>query len=274
MGIASERRSQALMCPAMTAGPPRVLVLEKAWQILLLFTSEQPAHDMRSIRAGTGLPATTCTRIVHSLVAAGILVEQEGRYRIGLTVVRWADVAIAGLDVLDAVRPILHELRDETGETAGFFVRQGAHRVCVAFAESRRPLGRRLTLGHMLPLNVGAPGRVLLAYDEQALQALRREPLAKFTEQSIDTWPALQAALDDVRRDGYAHSTGEWSLELAGLAAPVFAGDGELVGAVALSTPASRLGPDRLAPLRDALLRAASGMSDALPARERPRTAE
>jgi DNA-binding IclR family transcriptional regulator len=257
------------MCPAMTAGPPRVLVLEKAWQILSLFTAEQPAHDIRSIRSGSGLPPTTCARIVHSLVAAGILVEQEGRYRIGLAVVRWADVAIAGLDVLDAIRPILHELRDETGETAGFFVRQGSQRVCVAFAESRHPLGRRLTLGHLLPLNVGAPGRVLLAYDEQALQALRGEPLTKFTEQSIGTWGALQAALEDVRREGYAHSTGEWSLELAGLAAPVFAGQGELVGAVALSTPASRLGSDRVVPLRDALLRAASRMSDALPARDR-----
>jgi DNA-binding IclR family transcriptional regulator len=257
------------MCSPMTIGPPRVLVLEKAWQILSVFTPEQPVHDIRSIRAGTGLPPTTCARIVNSLVAAGILVEQDSRYRIGLTVVRWADVAIAGLDVLDAIRPILDELRDESGETAGFFVRQGGHRVCVAFAESRRPLGRRLTLGHLLPLNVGAPGRVLLAYDERALEALRSEALTRFTEQSIDTWPALEVALDHVRRDGYAHSTGEWTLELAGLAAPVFARGGELVGAVALSTPSSRLGPDRLGPLRDALLRAASRMSDALPARDR-----
>jgi IclR family acetate operon transcriptional repressor len=252
----------------MTAGPPRVLVLEKAWQILSLFTPERPEQDTRAIRAGTGLPATTCARIVRSLVDAGILVEQDGSYRIGLTVVRWADVAIAGLDVLDAVRPILRELRDETGETAGFFVRQGAQRVCVAFAESRMPLGRRLSLGHLLPLNVGAPGRVLLAYDDQALQALRAEQLHTFTEHSIGDWPALQAALEDVRRKGYAHSRGEWSVELAGLAAPVFGGDGQLIGAVALSTPAARLKADRVAPLRDALLVAARRMSDALPAHE------
>jgi DNA-binding IclR family transcriptional regulator len=246
----------------MTSGPPRVLVLEKAWQILSLFTPEQPVHDIRGIREGAGLPATTCARIVRSLLAAGIVVEQDGRYRIGLTVVRWADVAIAGLGVLDAIRPILDELRDATGETAGFFVRQGAQRVCVAFAESRRPLGRRLALGHLLPLNVGAPGRVLLAYDDAAVEALANEPLARFTDRSIDKWPALRAALEEVRRDGFAHSTGEWSLELAGLAAPVFAANGELAGAVALSAPVARLGPDRLVPLRDALLRAAGEMSE------------
>jgi DNA-binding IclR family transcriptional regulator len=253
----------------MTGGHPRVLVLEKAWQILSLFTPDRPEHDLRGVREGTGLPATTCSRIVYSLAGAGILVEQEGRFRVGLTVLRWADVALAGLDVLDAVRPILRELRDDTGETAGFFVRQRAHRVCIAFSESRSPLGRRLTLGHLLPLNVGAPGRVLLAYDPRAQAALRSEGLTKYTEQSIDTWPALQAALDDVRRNGYAFSQGEWSLELAGLAAPVFAGEEELVGAVALSTPASRLGPDRVAPLRDALLRSAARISQALSARER-----
>jgi DNA-binding IclR family transcriptional regulator len=257
----------------MSEGSPRVLVLEKAWQVLSLFTPERPAHGIRAIREGTGLPATTCGRIVHSLVSAGILVEDEQqRYRIGMTVVRWADVALAGLDVLDVIGPMLEELRDETGETAGLFVREGVHRVCVAFAESRRPLGRRLSLGHLLPLNVGAPGRVLLACDDDALEALRGQRLAQFTDQTISTWRDLEKAVAGVRRDGHAISVGEWSLDLAGIAAPVFGARGRLVGALALSMPASRLGADRLAALRDAVVLAAARSSDALSHSDRPRT--
>jgi DNA-binding IclR family transcriptional regulator len=238
-----------------------VLVLEKAWQVLSLFSAESPTLEMREIRSATGLPATTCTRIVRSLTEAGVLIQIGDRYRIGLSVLRWADAAVAGLDLLDTVRPLLTALRDRTGETAGFFVRQGPYRVCVAFAESQHPLGRRLSLGHILPLNIGAPGRVLLAYDEQAVEELRSVPLAKFTDLSIDTWPALESTLEEVRRDGYYFSAGEWSLELSGLAVPVFAGRANLVGALALSTPVARLPKERMGSLLSAVQQSAEEMS-------------
>ncbi|HEY4452138.1 MAG TPA: IclR family transcriptional regulator [Solirubrobacteraceae bacterium] len=252
----------------MGAESKRVLVLEKAWQILSLFSVETPEHDMREIRSATGLPATTCSRIVRSLTGAGLLVQSDDSFRIGLAVVAWADAALAGLDVLDAVRPVLSALRDETGETAGFFVRHGQHRVCLAFAESQHPLGRRLSLGHLLPLNVGAPGRVLLAFDEQAVQEMRTSPLPKFTDATIDTWPELETVLAKVRRDGYSHSNGEWSLELAGLAVPVMADERGLLGAIALSTPVSRLPRSRVGSMLNALKQSANDVTRALSGRD------
>lgn len=247
----------------MVANANRVLVLEKAWQILSLFTLEQPEHDLRSIRTATGLPPTTCSRIVRNLVAAGILVEHDDRYRVGLSVVHWAEVALADIDVLDLIRPVLKELRDETGETAGFFVREEADRVCVAFAESSRPIGRRLSLGHTLPLNVGSPGKVLLAFDPDAPRALDGR-LASFTERTIDTRAALETALAEVRREGYAYSFGEWSPEVGGVAAPVFEGGDRLVGAIALSAPVARIDAGRAGPLRDAVVETAARVSAAL----------
>lgn len=243
---------------ALAREPGQILVLEKAFQILALFTPEAPELEMRTIREGSGLPPTTCTRIVRSLLASGLLSEREGRYRVGPTALRLADAALAGLDVLDVIRPLLVELRDETAETAGFFVREGASRVCVAFAESREPIGRRLSLGHTLPLDVGSPGKVLLAFDPEALPALREESGSRAGD------AGLAEAVARVRRDGYALSKGEWSPEVGGIAAPVFAADGTPAGALALSAPLSRLPAARIEELSGRLLQAAAKAEAAL----------
>ena len=63
---------------------------------------------------------------------------------------------------------MLAELRDQTGESAQLYVRDGDHRVCVAVAE--RPSGLRDTVpvGARLPLLAGSGGKVLLAWADPA----------------------------------------------------------------------------------------------------------
>ena len=57
-------------------------------------------------------------------------------------------------------------------ESSGLFVRNGDQRVCIALSESTRAVGRRLTLGNVLPIHVGAPGKTLLAFDAASEELL------------------------------------------------------------------------------------------------------
>jgi DNA-binding IclR family transcriptional regulator len=250
----------------MVAALQRVLVLEKAWEIISLFTLAEPELDIHQIRDRTGLPSTTCTRLVGNLVAVGVLSGHGERYRIGLAAAALGEIALAGLDWLDVIRPSLARLRDETGETAGYFVRERGQRVCVAFAESDQAIGRRLSLGHTLPLNVGSPGKVILAFDPDARAALD-SPLPSYTARTISTSEGLERELARIRRDGWAVSRGEWSVEVGGIAAPVFGRDGRIGGALALSAPISRLGRKRVDSLREEVLACATTLSDNLGAR-------
>jgi IclR family transcriptional regulator, acetate operon repressor len=227
-------------------GYARVLVLGKALDILDLFTLEQPELSLRDIRERSGLPVSTCARLVHNLVVHGVLSEHGGRYRIGLTVLRWSAVARQGLDVVEIVAPLLARLRDASGETAGLFVLDRDRRVCVALAESRQAVGRRLTLGHTLPAHVGSPGKVLLAFDDTARARILAAPLEPPPGGRAANPAKLAKELDAIREQGFATSFGEWQAEVAGVAAPVFAADGELAGAIAVSAPRERLGPEVL----------------------------
>lgn len=228
----------------MDASYDRVRVLGKVRDILDAFTLERPELELREIRETTGMPTTTCVRLLRNLVRDGLLTQDaRGRYRIGLAVLRWAAVARQGLGIVELASPLLEKLRDATGETAGLFVRHETFRVCIALAETRRAIGRRLYVGHILPAHAGSPGKVLLAFGERARAEIRSRRLEASSARTIVSHEELDAELDLVHERGYATSFGEWDLEVAGVAAPVFGAEGRVAAAVAISAPAQRLGP-------------------------------
>lgn len=69
--------------------------------------------------------------------------DAEGRHHIGQRIVA---SGLAG-----AARPILEELRRETGETAAVWVRRGDHRLCLASAETDAELRASLSTGSLRP---------------------------------------------------------------------------------------------------------------------------
>ncbi|WP_100812295.1 IclR family transcriptional regulator [Microbacterium sp. BR1] len=231
--------------------------MTKAYTILGLFTPDAPTHELTSIQKATGLPFSTCSRIVHSLVAGGLLAPSPSGFRVGGAILRLARAAVEGIEPVDLIAPFVAELRDITGETTGFFVAEGANRVCVYVAEATHSLMRRLSIGHVLPLYVGSPGRVILAFSEEARRAVESVPRPTFTGSTKTDWADIERALTRVAYDGVAVSDGEWETGLSGVAAPVFSADGTLVGAIAVSAPTSRVNGQDLDRLCDTVRAAA-----------------
>ena len=76
----------------------------------------------------------------------------RGRYRLGLRLLGWAGAVSAELGLVEAARPVLERLRDETGESAQLFVRDGDRRVCVAaVGAARRAARHRAGRGRAAP---------------------------------------------------------------------------------------------------------------------------
>jgi DNA-binding IclR family transcriptional regulator len=225
----------------------RVRVLGKVRDILDLFTLDQPTLDLRQMREATGLPVSTLNRLVRNMVNDGLLQQRGSEFHIGIAMLRWGAIACRGLNTLDIVTPHLEALRDNTNETAAYYVRDGKYRVCVALAESRQPIGRRLSLGHVLPAHVGSPGKVLMAFDPGATVELDLDHLEALTDRTITSPDRLLAELERIRAQGFAKSDGEWASDVGGVAAPVFGPDNALQGAIAISGPSSRMTKSTLA---------------------------
>lgn len=195
-------------------------VLDKGAAILTA-VAEQP-RTLADLVAATGLPRATAHRLavaleVHRLVAR----DGEGRFVLGPRV---GELASAVPDPLvSAAGPVLAWVRDESGESAQLYRRDGSERVCVAAAERATGLRTTVPVGTRLPLTAGSGAQVICAWSDAPSQFPPR-------------------VLAEVRRRGWAQSVGQREAGVASVSAPVLGASGSLVAAVSISGPIERLG--------------------------------
>lgn len=234
------------------AGASPLLVLHKVAEILDCFTVEAPEPTLQQIIRMTGLPSSTCQRLVQNMLREGFLDRDGDRYRIGIGLVRWATPGTFGLDVVRLVKPVLQQLRDDTGETACLYVRDGAFRTIVAVAETRHVVMRPFMVGMVMPLHAGAPGKIFLAFDPDAAEALAENGLDSFTPDTPTTLEELRQQAEVAREQGFCAAFGERNQDVGSISAPVFDHAGRLACAVGLGFPTQRIGAadvERLGPV-------------------------
>lgn len=200
--------------------------MDKAVLILAFLSAEGPA-SLAGVVGGTGLARPTAYRLLSALEAHHLIARAGGRYSLGLRLLGWGNRAV-GTNLVDAARPALTALRNETGESTQLYVREGEDRVCVAAVERATGLKTTVAVGAVLPLARGSAGKVLLAWAED------RGRWVGLVEGSV---------LEEVRRRGWAESVAEREEGVASVSAPVFDGSGNAVSAaVSASGPIARLG--------------------------------
>jgi DNA-binding IclR family transcriptional regulator len=167
-------------------------------------------------------------------------------YALGPHVLAWAGVYSANLDVRNAALPILENLRMVTRETISLYILEGDDRVCVERMESPQNVRIVTRVGKRLPLYAGSAGKVMLAFlpEERQEAILSSGQLNPLTEKTIVDPEALRSDLARIRQQGYAVSDGEWILDAAGVAAPIFDHNGEVIAGVSISGPSSRFSAD------------------------------
>jgi len=210
-------------------------VLDKT--VAVLTTLESGPASLAQLTAATGLARPTVHRIAVALERHRLLTrDSQGRFVLGPRITELATAA--GEDrLLVIAQPVLIQLRDQTGESAQLYRRQGDTRICVAAAERAAGLRDTVPVGAALPMSAGSAAQVLLAWEEpeRMHRGLRG---AAFTA----------TTLAQVRRRGWAASAAEREAGVASVSAPVRGQGGKIVGAVSVSGPIERLtrSPGRL----------------------------
>ena len=241
MDSVDERGSRS---KAVTSG---VGVLDKAVGILTLLSEGGPA-SLAGVVGGTGLPRPTAHRLLSALEAHHLVAREDGRYFLGMRFLGWGSQA-AGAGLVEAARPTLAALRDETGESVQLYAREGDRRVCVAsFERAGGGLRDTVPVGAVLPLGRGSGGKVLLAWAGNGARPAGMDA----------------AELDEVKSRGWAQSVAEREVGVASVSAPVFGPGGDLRAAVCASGPVSRLGENPGERLSGPVVAAARGIGDAL----------
>jgi DNA-binding IclR family transcriptional regulator len=184
-----------------------------------------------------------------TLERLGIVVSDEGRYRLGL---RFLDIGIGvrdGMELHHAACPEVDGLAQSTGESPALVVPEHDEAVHAAVVNPDRN-DRRLRLGSRAPLHATAAGKVILAYRsyEAVDEYVDTVGLTLETDRTVGTRSDLQDELRSVRDRGLAFDRGELFGDMRSVAAPIRRDDNGKTpaGALAVSGPAERLSGKRL----------------------------
>jgi DNA-binding IclR family transcriptional regulator len=221
--------------------------------VAILTSAAEAPRTLADLVACTGLPRATAHRLAVALEVHRLLDRDgEGRFVLGR---RLGELAAALPDpLLSAAAPVLAWVRDECGESAQLYRRDGAERVCIASAERATGLRTTVPVGTRLPLTAGSGAQVLCAWSDPAsLSDIM--PNATFTPRT----------LAEVRRRGWAQSVGQREAGVASVSAPVLSPSGDLIAAVSVSGPIERLGRGPGSALAPVLVTAARRIAAALP---------
>ena len=236
-------------------------VSQRLGLILDCFTQGHPRLRASDIHLLTGLPTSTVARTLATLVDENLLQRQDNWYTVGLRVTAWSAAASAGSDLIRVATPLLERLRDDTGESCGLYVRQGAQRVSVLQAESRQSIIYRGAVGQVMPLNAGAAGKVFMAFDPEAFPVALDAGLEAFTPRTITDPALLEEQLAQARRQGWTFSEEEREFGLNSIAAPVSGPTGAIVAAVAVGGPSFRLTAETAREIAEMTCRCADSIS-------------
>ena len=191
----------------------KVASVERALSILEAFSDGTSRLSLAELSVRTGFYRSTILRLTDSLRRFGYMHrDADGNFSLGPALWRLGALYQNAFDLADYIRPVLDELVESTGETAAFYVRQGAKRLCLFRHISSSPLRFHIDEGSELPMGREADSRVLMAFSGE-----------------------MEAPYNEVRERGFHVNLGENNPKTGGVAAPVFGSGGRFVGALGIA---------------------------------------
>jgi DNA-binding IclR family transcriptional regulator len=190
-----------------------------------------------------GEPPSSVHRLLAVLVATGYVTRDERRYRLGFKVLRLGQAYQRRNELVAVGKPHIGDLSARTLESVFLSELIGDDTICVASAESPRPLSFYMRLGERTPYHAASSARAILAFQPDAVQIrlMQQEQLERFTTRTPIT---VAEALAEVQRTavrGYAICDQEMEYGITALSAPIRDAEGLVSASVTLVAPQDRL---------------------------------
>jgi DNA-binding IclR family transcriptional regulator len=226
---------------------------------LLRVVASRGRHGMRlgDVTAATGLPSSTCHRMLQRLEAEG-MVERHPvtrKYQLGPLLHELGLLARPRLGLAERCEALLAGLAEHTQDTVYLSERRGLEAVCSARALGDYPI-KALTLdvGIRRPLGIGAGGlAILCALPPADADAIVEANAARYATLSTLDASQVRRAVHDGRQRGYAFLDGAVfpGTAAVGVAFP----PDNPIAAISVAAVSSRLGEPRREAIAAELLR-------------------
>jgi len=188
-------------------------------------------------------------RILATLESRGYIEQNRSteNYRLGTQCLQLGQTYIQHMGLLQQAKPVMLDVVQTCRETVYVTVMRQGKVVPIDMVEPDQAVRIVSHIGESLPLHCTAVGKVHLAFEtgEEAQRSLP-DSLDVHTEKTITDHGTLKSQLSEVFQNGYAIENGEHLADVQTVAVPIRDYTRTVVGSLAVSGPAYRIGTERL----------------------------
>ena len=215
----------------------------------LVLESKQPVA-VGLLAREAGLPKSTASRLLASLARHGLVRRTGARGKVGPgpMILRYAHRGMVEPSLIAMAQQPMEALSEASGETINLAVPGPAGVEHIAQVDSRHFLGTGQWIGRSVPYDRTAVGKIFLAHGAVELPG------------GSDDGDGMSRC----RREGFATAVDQLEPGLTAMAAPVRGPTGDVIAALSVSGPTSRLSEARVRELRPVVIGQAHALSAAL----------
>ena len=239
--------------------------VQRAIDILDLFSVQTPELGTTEIARGMALPKSTVAGLVSTLEQNGYLDQnpENRKYRLGFKLAERTGVFLEQLDLRRIAAPVLEDLRDDCNESVNLAVRDEAHVIYIERMHGTSALGMRSEIGKREMIHSTALGKAILAYlpVEEMRHFVSKCQFEPITPHTITDPAAFLVELNTTRQRGFALDNEENELGGRCVAAPIIDFLRKPIAALSISVPLQRLPEEQIEALGAKVLQAARQIS-------------
>lgn len=198
--------------------------LSRYFRILEAVAAAPEGLTLSAIAERVALQATTCHRLMNSLVELGLLERQDHAktYVLGRRTIQLCQLAVTPATIVEVARPILRDLVSAIGETAYLAKLRGSNVESIAMETPQASDKSFVQPGRMMPFHASASAKAIYAFRPPELIAQKlAEPRSRFTPDTKIDEAVLKQELEAVKSQGFAVCDNELDQGVLSFAVPV-----------------------------------------------------
>lgn len=221
-----------------------VHVVDRALDVLETLRDSGRPVRLQDVAQRLAMAKSSVFRLLCTLERRGYVDRTpDSLYRLGAHWLSYRDLAGKHPPLTEISVPHMRRLLDAYGETVNLGVLREGKIVYLEMLESAHSFRMAAAAGTISPVHSTALGKAIAAFlPESVIDAtIRRRGLPALTPRTITSRAAWKRELARTRVRGYAEDNGETEPEVTCIGAPIFGFDGNVIGAISVSGPASRM---------------------------------
>jgi len=225
----------------------RLKSVDRAFDIIEYLRVDGPA-TLSEVSEAMDMPMSTTHIHLTTLVENDYVVKPDDEYACSLRFLRTGGELRDGLALFRAAEDEIDDLPEQLGEYANVVTMEDGYMVQLYKSRNPSSIDDNAPLGSYMPLHATANGKAMLAHlsEEECADIVTRRGLHAETPETITDEAELFAALEEIRERGYAINRDEHFEGVCAVAVPILSKSRDVVGAISVSGPSSRMGDERI----------------------------